>query len=147
MVDFSVTHKIQSLSNAPPPPVFWLGRKKGGSFLQVANETRLSQQRGELKVRALLAVTHFHELDHCTVIDKADTRKEKREGEGAADDLVSSWRGNRRGGRERESTLTVAAQEDGKKNGSNLLFPIFTEETKLLHGTVLLTTVLNLFVY
>lgn len=56
----------------------------------MANETCLSQQRAELKVRAetLVAVTHFHELDHLTVIDKADTCKKGSEGEGAADFLM-----------------------------------------------------------
>lgn len=54
----------------------------------MANETCLSQQRAELKVRAetLAAVTHFHELDHLPVIDKADTRKKRSEG--AADFLM-----------------------------------------------------------
>jgi len=50
----------------------------------------LSQQRAELKVRAetLVAVTHFHELDHLSVIDKADTCKKGTEGEGTADFLI-----------------------------------------------------------
>lgn len=56
----------------------------------MANETCLSQQRAELKVRAetLVVVTHFHELDHLSVIDKADTCKKGTEGEGAADFLM-----------------------------------------------------------
>lgn len=56
----------------------------------MANETCLSQQRAELKVReeTLAAVTHFHELDHLSVIDKADTCKKRTEGEGAADFLM-----------------------------------------------------------
>lgn len=56
----------------------------------MANETCLSQQRAELKVRAetLVAVTHFHELDHLFLIDKADNRKKGTEGEGAADFLM-----------------------------------------------------------
>lgn len=62
----------------------------------------LSQQNGELKVRALLTVTYFCELDHCTRIDKADTHKEKEEGEGASNDLVFSEGGNGRKKRDRE---------------------------------------------
>lgn len=56
----------------------------------MANETCLSQWRAELKVRAEtpLAVTHFHELDHPSVIDKADTCQEGSEGEGTADILM-----------------------------------------------------------
>lgn len=56
----------------------------------MANETCLSQWRAELKVRAetLLAVTHFHELDHPFVIDKADNCQEGSEGEGTADILM-----------------------------------------------------------
>ena len=61
----------------------------------MANETCLSQQRAELKVRAetLVAVTHFHELDQLSVIGKADTCKKGTEGEGAADFLVVLGRG------------------------------------------------------
>lgn len=106
----------------------------------MANETRLSQQRGELKVRALLAVTHFHELDHCTVIDKADTRKEKGKGEGAADDLVSSWRGNGGGGRKKINTDS-GNSADGKKMAAIFLSLFLLKKQKLLHGTVFLITV------
>lgn len=80
----------------------------------MANETHLSQKRGELKVRALLAVTHFHELDHCTMIDKADTRKEKKEGEGAADDVVSSKGKKWKGGGDRLKTDSVHSSNSTK---------------------------------
>lgn len=58
-------------------------------------------------------MTHFHELDHCTMIDKADIRKEKKEGEGAADDVVSSKGEKWKGGT--EPRLTVSTHHIAQK--------------------------------